>query len=217
MTSRCRRRRAPTSVARVKRDIRRRSSVGMMVTNRSNSTVVPGASNFAYGADASFSFFQNVSFGGYYSGSRTSTERTTTRATRDASTTPPIDTASSCSSRCRRELQPRDRFVRRYGFDRTHARRVSFASAQALQGNQTVHPSGESGCIQNSAGRLRDAQPDGPVSPSNARTATSSSSKVAIKLRTAGRTVCGAAGAFPAGVYPFNDVTFAINWDSSAA
>ena len=59
------------TVVRVKRDILRRSSIGLMATNRSNSAVVPGASNQAYGADAFFSFFQNVGMGGYYARSDT--------------------------------------------------------------------------------------------------------------------------------------------------
>jgi hypothetical protein len=52
------------TVLRVKRDILRRSTVGAMFTNRSHSTVVEG-SNQAYGVDAAFSFFQNLSMGGY--------------------------------------------------------------------------------------------------------------------------------------------------------
>jgi hypothetical protein len=64
------------TVTRVKRDILRRSSIGVMITNRSNSAIVRGASNLAYGADAAFSFFQNVSFGGYYSRSETDTLKT---------------------------------------------------------------------------------------------------------------------------------------------
>jgi hypothetical protein len=59
------------SVVRLKRDILRRSSVGIMATNRSQSTVSPGASNLAYGADAAFAFFQNVSLGAYYARSNT--------------------------------------------------------------------------------------------------------------------------------------------------
>jgi hypothetical protein len=53
------------TVVRVKRDILRRSTIGAMFTNRSHSTVVDGASQ-AYGADASFAFFQNVTMGAYY-------------------------------------------------------------------------------------------------------------------------------------------------------
>jgi hypothetical protein len=59
------------TVLRVKRDVLRRSTIGAMVTNRSASTLQPGASNLAYGADAAFSFFQNVNMGGYYARSET--------------------------------------------------------------------------------------------------------------------------------------------------
>jgi len=53
------------TVLRVKQDILRRSSVGAMFTNRSASVTTPG-SNQAYGVDSTFSFYQNVNFGGYY-------------------------------------------------------------------------------------------------------------------------------------------------------
>src|SRR6185436_3742812 len=53
------------TVLRVKRDILRRSTIGAMFTNRSNSTIVNG-SNQAYGVDAAFSFYQNISAGAYY-------------------------------------------------------------------------------------------------------------------------------------------------------
>lgn len=53
------------TVLRVKRDILRRSTIGAMVTNRSESSQVSG-SNQAYGVDGAFSFYQNVVLGGYY-------------------------------------------------------------------------------------------------------------------------------------------------------
>ena len=53
------------TVVRVKQDILRRSSVGLIFTNRSQSAVGPGASQ-AYGVDSTFSFFQNINLGGYY-------------------------------------------------------------------------------------------------------------------------------------------------------
>ena len=58
------------SVVRVKRDVLRRSSIGAMITNRSAAVIAPG-SNQAYGVDASFSFFDNVGFGGYYARTET--------------------------------------------------------------------------------------------------------------------------------------------------
>ena len=53
------------TVLRVKRDILRRSTIGAMFTNRSI-TVNENGSNQAFGVDAAFSFYQNVSFGAYY-------------------------------------------------------------------------------------------------------------------------------------------------------
>ena len=63
---------APTSfsVLRVKRDILRRSRVGALFTNRSVSLKGDGA-NQAYGADASFSFHDNVNLYGYYARTNT--------------------------------------------------------------------------------------------------------------------------------------------------
>ncbi len=58
------------TVARVKRDILRRSSIGAIFTNRSESTVTTG-SNQAAGLDGAFSFYENVDLGGYYARSAT--------------------------------------------------------------------------------------------------------------------------------------------------
>jgi hypothetical protein len=59
------------TIMRIKRDILRRSTIGAIVTNRSTSSAVAGSSNQAYGADAAFSFYQNVNAGGYYARSDT--------------------------------------------------------------------------------------------------------------------------------------------------
>jgi hypothetical protein len=53
------------TVLRVKQDVLRRSSVGAIFTNRSESVVAQGT-NQAYGVDSSFAFYQNVNLGGYY-------------------------------------------------------------------------------------------------------------------------------------------------------
>jgi hypothetical protein len=53
------------TVMRVKRDILRRSTIGAMFTNRSVAADGAGSSQ-AYGVDAAFSFYQNVSLGGYF-------------------------------------------------------------------------------------------------------------------------------------------------------
>ena len=63
------------SVLRLRRDIFRRSSVGVLYARRSHSLeadlVDAEGANETYGIDASFSFFQNVNFGGYYARTRT--------------------------------------------------------------------------------------------------------------------------------------------------
>ena len=64
---------APTTnftVLRVKRDVLRRGSIGAAFTNRSESRV-PGHANQAFGVDASFSFFANVSMSGYVARTKT--------------------------------------------------------------------------------------------------------------------------------------------------
>jgi hypothetical protein len=53
------------SVVRVKRDILRKSTVGAMFTNRSDSNVAPG-SNQVFGVDGAFGFHENLTIGGYY-------------------------------------------------------------------------------------------------------------------------------------------------------
>src|SRR5262249_10923111 len=53
------------TVLRVRRDILRRSTVGAMMTSRSQSLSVPGRSNQAYGIDGAFSFREAVNVNGY--------------------------------------------------------------------------------------------------------------------------------------------------------
>ena len=58
------------TVLRLRRDILRRSAIGAIVTNRSVSTVAPGANALA-GVDANFAFLQNVYLSGYVAASQT--------------------------------------------------------------------------------------------------------------------------------------------------
>jgi hypothetical protein len=58
------------TVVRVKQDVLRRSSIGALFTNRSESVVADGA-NQVYGVDGRFSFGEAVSFSGFYALSRT--------------------------------------------------------------------------------------------------------------------------------------------------
>ncbi|HUR33601.1 MAG TPA: DUF5916 domain-containing protein [Vicinamibacterales bacterium] len=61
------------SVVRVKRDVLKRSAVGVMLTNRSKSATAADASNQGYGVDGVFNFFSDLTLGGYYA--RTQTDR----------------------------------------------------------------------------------------------------------------------------------------------
>jgi len=58
------------SVMRVKRDVLRRSSIGLLVTNRSESVVGPGA-NREYGLDGTFAFYENLQINTYWAGTVT--------------------------------------------------------------------------------------------------------------------------------------------------
>ena len=58
------------SVLRLRRDIFARSGIGVLFANRSDA-VLSGGSNQTYGADASFSFFQDASLVGYYAKTKT--------------------------------------------------------------------------------------------------------------------------------------------------
>lgn len=58
------------SVFRLRRDILRRSSIGVLFENRSASTVSDG-SNQMYGVDGTFAFFEDLSILGYYATTRT--------------------------------------------------------------------------------------------------------------------------------------------------
>ena len=58
------------SVVRVKRDVLRRSSIGLLFTNRSESVVGTGA-NRAYGVDGTFAFFENLQINTYWAATDT--------------------------------------------------------------------------------------------------------------------------------------------------
>jgi hypothetical protein len=59
------------TVARIKRDILRRSTIGAMFTNRNQLTSNQPGDNRAYGVDAAFGFYQNIALGGYYARTET--------------------------------------------------------------------------------------------------------------------------------------------------
>jgi hypothetical protein len=58
------------SVVRVKRDVLRRSSIGLLFTNRSESVIGSGA-NRSYGVDGTFAFFENLQINTYWAATDT--------------------------------------------------------------------------------------------------------------------------------------------------
>ena len=59
------------SVVRLKRDVLRRSAIGVMMTNRSELSTIAGVSSQGYGLDGVFNFFSDLTMGGYYARTRT--------------------------------------------------------------------------------------------------------------------------------------------------
>ena len=60
------------SVLRLRRDILRRSDIGVIATHRSASLEAADESNSVFGLDANFAFYENLKVNGYYARSRTS-------------------------------------------------------------------------------------------------------------------------------------------------
>ncbi|MEE2638674.1 MAG: DUF5916 domain-containing protein, partial [Acidobacteriota bacterium] len=112
------------TVVRVKRDLFRRSSVGGLVTNRSVSAVGNGASQ-TYGADGTFSFYENVSFLGYLA--RTQTPGL---GSRDRSYQGQFTYAGDRYGLQAEHLLVEDNFLPEVGFVRRDNFRRSFGSAR---------------------------------------------------------------------------------------
>jgi hypothetical protein len=109
------------TVVRVKRDILRRSTIGAMFTNRSASAAGIGA-NQGFGGDAAFSFFDNLSMGGYYartdgSGSADDTASYQARLNYDADRYG----ARADYTKVGRDFDPEVGFLRRHDFRRSGA------------------------------------------------------------------------------------------------
>jgi hypothetical protein len=170
---------------------------------------VPDASNFAWGGDASFSFFQNVSFGGYYSVS--STEG---RTDDNQSYQGRFDYAAD---RYGLQVQfldvgenynPEVGFVRRHGFDRTYASaRFSPRPRKRFRGIRQFTYQASLEYIQNSAGQLETRNQTARFAAERQNSdlfvvegGTNYELLVAPFAIAPGVRI-------PAGVYPFNDVT----------
>ena len=59
------------SVLRVRRDVLRRSDIGVIATYRNSSLTEEATSNAAFGFDGNFAFYQNLRINSYYAVTRT--------------------------------------------------------------------------------------------------------------------------------------------------
>ena len=146
-------------VVRLRQDVLRRSSVGLMYTGRSASVEVPGVSNHAYGVDAAFAFYENVSLNGYLARTQTSG-----LAGRDTSYQARFDYGADRYGLRAEHLFVGDAFNPEVGFVRRDDMRRTFVSGRfspRLVSNPTVRRfvwEASLEYIENTAGQLETRQ-----------------------------------------------------------
>jgi hypothetical protein len=142
------------TVARVKRDIFRRSTVGAMVTNRSLSVSDTG-SNQSYGVDGTFGFLQDITTGGYWARTKTST-RTGDDQSYDGRFEYNADRYGARTEYLKvgRNFNPEVGFTRRIGFDRTFGELRFSPRPTRLTAVRKFTYSGSGEYFTNGAGRV---------------------------------------------------------------
>ena len=199
------------SVLRLKRDILRRSTIGAIVTNRSQSTVTPGASNLAYGADAAFSFFQDLNLGAYWARS------VTDGFLRDNdSYQGRFDYAGDRYGAQAQYLKVGDNFNPEVGFVRRDNFRRSFGQARfsprpkvRFKTIRQVHVSGEFEYIENGAGQLETRIQSGRFAVERQNSDQFSVEPHADYELLLKPFVVAPGVVIPRGSYSFNDITVA--------
>ena len=149
------------TVLRVKRDILRRSTIGMMFTNRSV-TVNETGSNQAFGVDAAFSFYQNVNLGAYYA----RTETPGLEGDNDSYQAKFDYGADRYGARVEflkvgDNFNPEIGFVRRDDFKRSYAQLRFSPRPRNLRGVRKLTYEGSLDYIENGAGLLETRQQSG--------------------------------------------------------
>jgi hypothetical protein len=148
------------SVVRVKRDVLRRSAIGLMVTNRSASSVVRGESNQGYGIDGIFNFFDDLTMGGYYSRTKTpglSGDEASYQARVDFS--PDLYGAQFERVKVGTAFNPEVGFLRRRDFERTFGELRYSPRPRNLKGIRQITVTGSVEYIEgSSSGRMESRQ-----------------------------------------------------------
>ena len=149
------------SVIRVKRDLLRRSSIGVMFTNRSISQQGLGT-NQSYGIDGTFGFFNDLTVNTYWA--RTRTEG---RTDDDASYRAQLDYAGDRYGVELEHLRVGDNFNPEIGFVRRDDMRRSFGllrfspRPQSLESIRKLSWTGSMAYIENGAGQVETREWDG--------------------------------------------------------
>ena len=109
------------SVLRLRRDILRRSDVGVIATHRNSSLTEGGATNSLFGLDANFAFYQNLRANAYYAVTRTSLLETGTVEGDASSYTASLDYSADRYGLLLERLKVGESFKPELGFVRREA------------------------------------------------------------------------------------------------
>ncbi len=204
--------RTPTtnfSVVRIKRDVLKRSAIGAMATNRSESSSVAGASNQAYGVDGIFNFYNYLTLGGYYA-------RTATTGLRgdDESYQARVDLAPDKYGlqfervKVGEAFNPEVGFLRRRNFERSAAEARYSPRPRRFGIRQITMTAGVEYIEGSTSGRMESRQQGGRINVER-----ENSDQFSVEGGTNFEWLPGpfnvARGVnIPAGPYSFNDATF---------
>ncbi len=118
------------SVFRLRRDLFRRSDIGLIATYRNASLTDGASSNSLFGVDGNFAFFQNLTINGYYAMSRTPLAEGGLVGTDDASYLGNLNYSSDRYGLILEHLYTGEHFQPELGFLRRDAFRRSFAQGR---------------------------------------------------------------------------------------
>jgi Domain of unknown function (DUF5916) len=118
------------SVVRIRRDVLRRSDVGVIATHRTTSLTEGASANSVFGVDGNFAFFNNLRLNGYYATSRTPVDGGATLSGNDTSYLGKLDYGGDRYGLQLEHLKVGESFKPELGFVTREAFQRSFAQAR---------------------------------------------------------------------------------------
>lgn len=153
------------TVLRAKRDILRRSTIGAVFTNRNKSSVTEGGSNQAYGVDAAFGFYQNVSFTTYYARTQTTGKTGDNESFQGKFDYAPDRYGASASLlKVGKDFNPEVGFLRRTDFTRSFASGRFSPRPRNMRAVRKFSFDGNIEYFENGAGQVESRQQTGQFS-----------------------------------------------------